>query len=105
VAAAVPNEEAVRAYRRELAAAARRFRNYPPQARARGWEGVAEFSVYKTARGEVPAAVLRSSSGYALLDRSAASMLARAVDAVPVPDSLRDLAFDVAMPIRFSLED
>lgn len=99
------NEDGLRQYRIELAAAARRFRSYPAIARARGWEGVAEVSVVVSAGLPEPSLRLAKSSGHVILDEQAIDMLSRAAARTALPDSLRGKNFVVPMPIRFSLQD
>lgn len=97
--------DGLRQYRIELASAARRFRHYPAMARSRGWEGVSEIVVSVNIGVPTPAVKLQRSSGNALLDEQAIEMLARAVAATPLPESLRNRSFTMPMPIRFSLEE
>lgn len=96
--------DGLRQYRIDLAGAARRFRGYPALARARGWEGVAEVTVGVAAGAASTVRVTRS-SGHAVLDEQALSMLERAVAQTPLPENLRGRAFTVLLPIRFSLEE
>lgn len=102
--AAGADPDALRAYRIELASAARRFRNYPALARSRGWEGVVEVAVVAGPIGP-PAVQLVRTSGHAVLDEQAIDMLTRAVTRTPLPDGLRSRGFRVLLPIRFSLDE
>lgn len=102
--AAGADPDALRAYRIELASAARRFRNYPALARSRGWEGVVEVAVVAGPIGP-PAVQLVRTSGHAVLDEQAIDMLTRAAARTPLPDSLRSRGFRILLPIRFSLDE
>lgn len=97
--------DGLRQYRIDLAVAARRFRQYPALARARGWEGVVELAVSVDAGLPSPSLRLVRSSGHEVLDEQALVMLSHAVAGTPLPDSLRHRNFVVPLPIRFSLEE
>ena len=101
----VVSADALRQYRIDLASAARRFRSYPAMARARGWEGTVELAVVVPAGGLPPLVRLVRSSGHAVLDEQAQAMLQQAVRVAPLPDSLRNRELNVALPIRFSLDE
>jgi protein TonB len=102
--AAGADPDALRAYRIELASAARRFRNYPALARSRGWEGVVEVAIVTGPVGS-PVVQLARTSGHAVLDEQAIDMLTRAVARTPLPDSLRSRGIRILLPIRFSLDE
>jgi protein TonB len=95
----------LRQYRVALAIAARRFKRYPPLARERGWEGRVEVAVSMSSSLPVPKMSLVRSSGHALLDEQAVSMVERASAATALPDGLRGRGFRVLLPIEFSMED
>lgn len=96
--------DGLRQYRIDLAGAARRFRVYPAVARSRGWEGIVEVTV-TVMPGSEPRVQLARSSGHAVLDEQALSMLTRAIAQTPLPESLRGRSFAVPLPIRFSLDE
>lgn len=96
--------EGLRQYRFALAREARRHRQYPPLARSRGWEGVAEVRV-EVNPGQHPAVALSRSSGHELLDTQALEMMKLAIVSAILPDTLRGYSFSVPVPISFSLED
>ena len=96
--------EGLRQYRFALAREARRHRQYPPLARSRGWEGVAEVRV-EVNPGQHPAVALSRSSGHELLDTQALEMMRLAIVSAILPDTLRGYSFSVPVPISFSLED
>ncbi|WP_184414955.1 energy transducer TonB [Rhodocyclus tenuis] len=95
--------DALREYRVALAIEAKRFKRYPPLARERGWEGIAEVSVSAGKLTE-PRVSLERSSGYAVLDEQTLEMLRRAAHATPLPEALRGRDFRVVLPVRFSLD-
>ncbi|MEF8767456.1 TonB family protein [Candidatus Accumulibacter contiguus] len=95
----------LRQYRVALAIAARRFKRYPLVARERGWEGRVEVAVNVSAWQPSPQLSLIRSSGRALLDEQALSMIEQAAAATTLPDSLRGRDFRVLLPIEFTLSD
>ncbi len=95
----------LRQYRVALAISARRFKRYPPLARERGWEGRVEVALNVSAWQHRPQLSLLRSSGHALLDEQAVSMIEQAAAATALPDSLQGRDFRVLLPIDFSLED
>lgn len=97
--------DGLRQYRIDLATATRRFRAYPAIARSRGWEGTVELAVQSGPIMPVPSVRVTRSSGHAVLDEQALNMLAQAVRGVPLPESLRGRDLNIAVPIRFSLDD
>ncbi len=95
----------LRQYRVALAIAARRFKRYPLVARERGWEGRVEVAVNVSAWQPNPRLSLIRSSGRALLDEQALSMIEQAAAATTLPESLRGRDFRVLLPIEFTLTD
>lgn len=99
------NADDIGQYRMSVAAAAKRFKRYPPLARERGWEGVVEVGVIVRARTVVPEIVLVRSSGRALLDEQALETISQAARVSVLPEGLRGKDFRENFPIKFSLED
>lgn len=95
----------LRQYRLRLAAAARRFKLYPPQAQENGWSGTAEVRVAIAANGVPQPPQLLRSSGHQLLDAVALDMLGNAALRTAVPASLRGQSFSVPLPVVFDLND
>lgn len=95
----------LRQYRLGLAAAARRFKRYPPQAQEKGWSGTAEVGVAIAANGVPQSPQLLRSSGHQLLDAAALDMIGNASLQTAVPASLRGQSFSVPLPVVFSLDD
>jgi periplasmic protein TonB len=95
--------DGLRSYRLALAREARQHKRYPPQAIDAGWEGTAEIQVTLRAGGVAEGVRLTRSSGHAVLDEAALSMLGRALPATPVPPALRERTFAVNLPVVFEL--
>lgn len=77
---------------------------YPRAARNRGQEGVVLLSVEVLADGRTGQILIKKSSGYALLDRSALEAI-RSWRFEPAKRKHIPLAMTVDIPIRFSLQD
>lgn len=108
VASSLPPEdgvdpEALRGYRLALAREARRFRVYPREAVRAGWEGTVEVQVKFPGGAMPPAVTLAKSSGHALLDEAALTMLGAALPLAPVPEALRGGEFALSLPVVFEL--
>lgn len=97
--------EGLREYRLALAGGARPYKRYPALARERGWEGTAEVLVSVGGPLPAPWVSLARSSGHAALDAQALAMVGQAARQVAIPSSLAGRAFDVLLPVRFSLEE
>lgn len=102
---AAPESEDLRAFRIAIAAAAAGFREYPPMARERGWQGVVGVRVSYLPGREAPDVALAKSSGVPTLDQSALRMMRRAAETVAMPGSLRGRALRLEMPVDYRLED
>lgn len=95
--------DALRDYSLALGLAARQVKRYPALARERGWEGSVEVVLdFRAGRG-VPEVSLGRSSGRALLDDEALSMMRQAVRATPLPPALRERDFRLPKTVEFSL--
>lgn len=97
--------DGVRRYRLSLAAQARRFKRYPAQALASGWAGTAEIRLEIGSDGQPKSVEVLHSSGYAVLDRSALTMIEAGAQRTPVPAELRGKAFSVVLPVVFDLTE
>lgn len=93
------------AYRQALVQAALGYKRYPPLARERGWEGTVELIVVLLPRHPAPVLRVTRGSGFALLDEQALEMMSRAARRLPVPEALRSMRAEFAVPIRFELGD
>lgn len=96
--------DGLRRYRLSLATQARRFKRYPAQALAAGWSGTAEIRLAVASDGQGEATLSRS-SGYAVLDRAAQTMIEQSAQHTPVPEALRGKAFSVVLPVLFDIND
>lgn len=95
--------DGLRGYRLAVAGQARRFKRYPAQALASGWEGSAEVRLEVGGDGRAHAATLSRSSGHELLDRAALAMIDAGAERARVPESLRGRAFAIVLPVVFNL--
>ncbi len=96
--------DGLRRYRLSLATQARRFKRYPAQALAAGWSGTVEIRLAVASDGQGEATLSRS-SGYAVLDRAAQTMIEQSAQHTPVPEMLRGKAFSVVLPVLFDIND
>ncbi len=96
--------DGLRRYRLSLATQARRFKRYPAQALTAGWSGTAEIRLAVASDGQGEATLSRS-SGYAVLDRAAQTMIEQSAQHTPVPETLRGRAFSVVLPVLFDIND
>ena len=97
--------DGLRGYRLAVASQARRFKRYPAQAMASGWEGSAEIRVEVGSDGRPRTATVARSSGHELLDRAALAMIDAGALRARLPESLRGKAFAVALAVVFNLDD
>lgn len=97
--------DGLRGYRLAVAGQARRFKRYPAQALASGWEGSADVRLEVGGDGRARAATLSRSSGHELLDRAALAMIDAGAERARVPESLRGRAFAIVLPVVFNLGD
>jgi len=95
--------EGVRQFRMALAAEARRFKRYPPQAQETNMTGTVEIRVVVAAPGGAREVHLARSSGHELLDDAALDMMTRAAPRAALPETLRRRAFVVSLPVVFDL--
>jgi len=97
--------DSLRVYRIAVATQARRFKRYPAQAMASGWEGSADIRVEVGSDGRPRAASVVRSSGHEPLDRAALAMIDAGALRARLPESLRGKAFAVVLPVFFNLAD
>lgn len=96
--------DGLRRYRLGLAVQARRFKRYPPRALAAGWSGTTTIRLAVDAAGRSEASVARS-SGHALLDDAARTLIAQSAERTPLPEELRGQAFVIDLPVLFDIAD
>jgi protein TonB len=77
-------------------------RDYPRLARDRGWQGSTMVRVEIGTDGLLRAVAVTRSSGFSVLDDRAVSKI-REIKLPNIPDELRERAFSVDVPFRFSL--
>ncbi len=97
--------EGKKSYLFAIAAEARRVRKYPPRAFAAGWQGTAEIQINVAIGGVVQPPRLHRSSGYADIDEAALAFVDIAQQRTVVPESLRNRAFDVVVPVSFTINN
>ncbi len=88
----------------EILAATRRYRRYPAQAMEKGWQGKVEIRLAIGANGMTQSYVIKTSSGFQLLDETALDMVKKGRPWVQVPPSLRGREFVVDVPVIFDLK-
>ena len=76
--------------------------DYPRLARDRGWQGSTMVRVEIGTDGLLRAVAVTKSSGFSVLDDRAVSKI-REIKLPNIPDELRERAFSVDVPFRFSL--
>ena len=91
-------------FRMEILAATRRYRRYPAQALEKGWQGKVEIRLAIGANGLTQSYVIKTSSGFPLLDETALDMVKKGRPLVQVPPSLRGREFVVDVPVIFDLK-
>ncbi len=92
-------------YRIALIGAANRYRRYPAQAMEKGWQGKVEIRLSIGANGMIQGAVIRTSSGYQMLDDTALDMIRKAKPMTQIPQALRGREFVVDVPVIFDLRN
>lgn len=91
-------------YRLALIVAAKRYKRYPAQAMDKGWQGRVEVRLVIGANGAIQAGMVRTSSGYEILDSQALDMVKNAKPLTPIPSALRGREFTVDIPVIFDLQ-
>ena len=79
-------------------------RDYPRLARDRGWQGATMVRVEIGPDGLLKGVTVTKSSGFSVLDDRAVSKI-REIRLPNVPDELRERAFSVDVPFKFSLKN
>lgn len=78
-------------------------KRYPPEARARGEQGVVTLSFSIDRDGHVTSRGIAKGSGYAALDDEAMALVMRAQPMPAFPPSMSEAQISLTVPIRFSL--
>ena len=85
--------------------AASSFKRYPRVAIDNNWTGETVVRMTIGADGKIAAIGIKSSSGYEALDRQALEMFRITKPFVLLPPQLAGREFEVAMPVRYGLDD
>jgi protein TonB len=91
-------------YRLALIGVARKYKRYPAQAMEKGWTGRVEVRLIIGPNGMIQSALVKSSSGYDILDNQALDMVKKAKPLTPIPPALRGREFTVDVPVIFDLQ-
>ena len=91
-------------YRLALIVQAKRYKRYPAQAVERGWAGTVEVRLVIAPDGVMRDALIKSSSGYRVLDDQALDMVKKAKPLTMIPPALRGREFSVDIPVIFDLQ-
>lgn len=94
---------AVATYNRLVAAHLQRFKQYPPQAKSAGQQGVARLSFTLGRGGQVLSSRLGGSSGHAALDAETMAMVRRAQPFPPFPTEMKQASVSFSVPVSFSI--
>ena len=97
------NPDALPSWRARLSAQLERNKRYPPAARQRGEQGVAQLAFTVGHDGSVHGARILRSSGSDLLDRETLAMIARAQPLPPPPPELGQRSVAIVVPIRYTV--
>nr|WP_249792856.1 energy transducer TonB [Bradyrhizobium sp. BRP22] len=94
---------AIASYNRLVEAHLRRFKQYPPDAKAASHQGVARLTFTLGRNGQVLASRLTGSSGHAALDAESLATIRRAQPFPPFPPDMKQASMSFNMPVSFGL--
>jgi protein TonB len=97
-------EEARRAFSREIARWADRYKRYPRVARENNWEGRPVVRLSIGANGNIASIDVSTSSGHEVLDNEAQEMVKKAKGRVMIPPELRGKPYVVELFVDFELK-
>jgi protein TonB len=100
---AAARDEAMAAYRRQLAEVIGRVRDYPRVAALRGWEGEVRLHLRIARKGNLVGIALERSSGYEVLDRHALALVGDLPALPPLPEALEGHEIQVVVPVSYRL--
>jgi len=104
IAPSAPARELLESYGIQISQALGHYKEYPPVALMRGWQGSVTMRLRVSPSGRVIDAQLYTSSGYEVLDKQALEMAIRP-ERLPVPpDGLRNGEIVVLVPVAFRLQ-
>ena len=70
----------------------------------KGWAGKVEIRIIIGTNGMTQSILVKTSSGFELLDKTAIDMVTKAKPMTPIPPALRGREFTVDIPVIFSLQ-
>ncbi|MEH2622328.1 protein TonB [Bradyrhizobium sp. AZCC 1719] len=94
---------AIASYNQLVLAHLRRFKQYPPEAKAAGKQGVGRVNFTLSRSGQVMASKLVGSTGHAALDAESLATLRRAQPFPPFPPDMKQASMSFTMPVSFGL--
>jgi periplasmic protein TonB len=103
VASTGASAAAVASYNQLVLAHLRRFKQYPPEAKAAGIQGVGRVNFTLSRSGQVMASKLVGSTGHAALDAESMATLRRAQPFPPFPPDMKQASMSFTMPVSFGL--
>jgi protein TonB len=89
-------------WKSQLVARLERFKRYPPEAQARGEQGVAQLAFSIDRSGAAHHARIVRSTGSSLLDRETLALVERAAPLPPPPADVPGAQIAVVVPIRYN---
>jgi periplasmic protein TonB len=101
--AASHNPLALPNWKSELMARLERYKRYPPEAQARGEQGVAQLAFKVDRNGRVHDPHIVRSSGSHLLDRATLALIERAQPLPAPPPQIRGTEIAIVVPIRYNM--
>ena len=94
---------AIASYNQLVAAHLQRFKQYPPEAKAAGQQGIARLSFNLGRAGQVLGSRLAGSSGHAALDGETLAMVRRAQPFPAFPPEMKQGSMGFNVPVQFSI--
>lgn len=91
----------IASYNQTVAAHLQRFKQYPPDAKAAGQQGVARLSFTLGRGGQVLSSRLGGSSGHAALDAETMAMVRRAQPFPSFPPEMKQASMGFSVPVQF----
>jgi len=104
VASSGASAAAVASYNQLVLAHLRRFKQYPPEAKAAGKQGVGRVNFTLGRNGQVLASRLAGSTGHPVLDAESLATLRRAQPFPPFPSDMTQGSMSFTMPVSFGLQ-
>ena len=104
VASSGASAAAVASYNQLVLAHLRRFKQYPPEAKAAGKQGVGRVNFTLGRNGQVLASRLAGSTGHPALDAESLATLRRAQPFPPFPSDMKQGSMSFTMPVSFGLQ-